>query len=82
MERAVSPRPEVRIWILALLVLSSLGCASKPIATPTTSSNDSDISAKLDREIERLFQQSDSPGLAVGVAKVTRLARELVLGSE
>jgi CubicO group peptidase (beta-lactamase class C family) len=73
MKRTVPPRPEIRIWIPALLILSILGCAPTPTTTPTTaptaSSNDSDISRKLDREIERLFQQSDTPGLAVGVVK-------------
>jgi CubicO group peptidase (beta-lactamase class C family) len=65
MKRTVPPRPEVRIWIPALLILSLLGCAP----APTMSSNDSDLSGKLDREIERVFRQSDSPGLAVGVVK-------------
>jgi CubicO group peptidase (beta-lactamase class C family) len=68
---------EVSIWILALLILSLLGCTPRPATTPTTtpttapttSSNDSDLSKKLDREIERLFQRSESPGLAVGVVK-------------
>jgi CubicO group peptidase (beta-lactamase class C family) len=32
------------------------------------------LSAKLDREIERVFRQSDSPGLAVGVVKDQKLA--------
>ena len=63
MKRTVPLRPEVRIWIPALLILSLLGCAP----APTTSLNVSDFSEKLDQEIERLFQQSDTPGLAVGV---------------
>ena len=67
------PRPAVRTWIPVVLTLSLLGCAPSPTTTPTTaattSSNDSDISRELDQEIERLFQQSDSPGLAVGVVK-------------
>ncbi len=38
-------------------------------AAPPTSLIDSDLSQKLDREIERAFRQSDSPGLAVGVVR-------------
>ncbi|HEY45473.1 MAG TPA: serine hydrolase [Anaerolineae bacterium] len=73
MKWTVPARPVVRIWILTLLILSLLGCTPTPTTTPTatpiTSLNYSDISAKLDREIERLFQQSDIPGLAIGVVK-------------
>jgi CubicO group peptidase (beta-lactamase class C family) len=70
-------RPETRIWILALLIFSLLGCTPTPATTPTTtpltasttSANDSNLSAKLDREIERVFNQSDIPGLAIGIVK-------------
>jgi CubicO group peptidase (beta-lactamase class C family) len=69
MKRTVPPRPEVRIWILALLILGLLGCTCRPATTQTTSLFDSDLSRELDREIERVFRESDSPGLAVGIVK-------------
>jgi CubicO group peptidase (beta-lactamase class C family) len=40
-----------------------------PTTTPTTPLYDSDLAKKLDEEVERLFRESDSPGLAVGVVK-------------
>jgi CubicO group peptidase (beta-lactamase class C family) len=73
MKRTISVWLEVRIWVPVLLILSLIGCAPTPTTTPstvpTTISNGSDISRKLDQEIEHLFQESDSPGLAVGVVK-------------
>ena len=44
-----------------------------PTAVPTTSLNDIDLAKKLDEEVERLFRESDSPGLAVGVVKDQKL---------
>jgi CubicO group peptidase (beta-lactamase class C family) len=69
MKRTVPPRPEVRIWIPALLILSLLGCVPAPTTAPSTSLFDSDLSRELHREIERVFRESNSPGLAVGVVK-------------
>jgi CubicO group peptidase (beta-lactamase class C family) len=69
MKRTVPPRPIVRIWTPALLILSLLGCAPAPTTTQTTSLFDSDLSRELDQEIERVFRESNSPGLAVGVVK-------------
>ncbi len=40
-----------------------------PTTAPTTPLYDSDLAKKLDEEVERLFRESDSPGLAVGVVK-------------
>jgi CubicO group peptidase (beta-lactamase class C family) len=69
MKRTVLPRPEVRIMIPALLILSLLGCAPTPTTTQITPLFDTDLSRELDREIERVFRESDAPGLAVGVVK-------------
>jgi len=69
MKRTVQPRPEVRILIPALLILSLLGCAPTPTITQITPLFDTDLSRELDREIERVFRESDAPGLAVGVVK-------------
>ena len=44
-----------------------------PTTVPTTSLNDTDLAKKLDEEVERLFRESDSPGLAVGVVKDQKL---------
>ena len=44
-----------------------------PTTVPTTSLNDTDLVKKLDEEVERLFRESDSPGLAVGVVKDQKL---------
>ena len=55
MNRIVLPRFEVRIWVPALLILSILGYTP----APATSSNDSDLAGKLDREIESAFCESD-----------------------
>ena len=44
-----------------------------PTAIPTASLNDADLVKKLDEEVERLFRESDSPGLAVGVVKDKKL---------
>ena len=55
-------------YLYALELLPELGKVPRAPA-PTVSLNDSDLSGKLDREIERVFRQSDSPGLAVGVIK-------------
>ena len=40
-----------------------------PTTTPTSPVYDSDLAKKLDEEVERLFRESDSPGLAVGVVR-------------
>jgi CubicO group peptidase (beta-lactamase class C family) len=69
MKKSVLSKPAIRIWIPTLLVLSLIGCAPKPIPTPSTSLFDSDLSRELHREIERAFRESDAPGLAVGVVK-------------
>jgi len=62
---------QLEIWIAvsALLALSLIGSAT----TPSKSSSASNLSAKLDREIESLFRESESPGLAVGVVKDQQL---------
>jgi CubicO group peptidase (beta-lactamase class C family) len=69
MKRSVTPRPKIRFWILALLILSLLGCSPTPTTTQITPLFDTDLSRELDREIERVFRESDAPGLAVGVVK-------------
>jgi CubicO group peptidase (beta-lactamase class C family) len=69
MKWTILSRPEVRILIPALLILSLLGCSSTPTTTQITPLFDTDLSRELDREIERVFRESDAPGLAVGVVK-------------
>ncbi|HUT15158.1 MAG TPA: serine hydrolase domain-containing protein, partial [Anaerolineae bacterium] len=40
-----------------------------PTTTPTSPVYDSDLAKKLDEEVARLFRESDSPGLAIGVVR-------------
>lgn len=44
-----------------------------PTDMPPTLLNDTDLVKKLDQEIEHLFRESDSPGLAVGVVRDQKL---------
>jgi CubicO group peptidase (beta-lactamase class C family) len=53
----------------ALPTASITAPTTAPTTTPTTPLYDSDLAKKLDEEVERLFRESDSPGLAVGVVK-------------
>jgi CubicO group peptidase (beta-lactamase class C family) len=62
-------RLHIWITIFTLLVLSHLGCSPEP----STSSSASNLSAKLDQEIGRVFSESKAPGLAVGVVKDQKL---------
>jgi CubicO group peptidase (beta-lactamase class C family) len=69
MKQNVSIWLKVRIWVPVLLILSLIGCSLTPTATQITPLFDTDLSRELDREIERVFRESDAPGLAVGVVK-------------
>jgi hypothetical protein len=69
MARTILISQKVRIWIPVLLILSLIGCSPTPTTTQITPLFDTDLSRELDREIERVFRESDAPGLAVGVVK-------------
>jgi CubicO group peptidase (beta-lactamase class C family) len=69
MKRTVPTRLDIRILIPVILIMSLIGCTPSPTNTQITPLFDTDLSRELDGEIERVFRDSDAPGLAVGVVK-------------
>jgi CubicO group peptidase (beta-lactamase class C family) len=69
MKRIISIWLDIRILIPVIVILSLIGCT--PASTPTQIAPlfDTDLSRELNKEIERVFRESDAPGLAVGVVK-------------